>query len=128
MITAVLDGSALLALLNDESGAERVAEAVSQGAAMSAVNYGEVIGKLRDSEIAVDEVMAILAPLDIQVFAFTESHAARVGDLRPVTKMAGLSFGDRACLALAEEFRVPALTTDQAWARIAVSVPIHIIR
>lgn len=128
MATAVLDASALLALLNDEPGADLVAEVVHQGAAMSAVNYCEVVGKLRDSGIALDEVTAILTPLNIQLVEFTVSHAARAGDLRPQTRAAGLSLGDRACLVLAEGIGAPAFTTDREWERVNVGVAITVIR
>lgn len=128
MATTILDASALLALLNNEPGAELVAEAVNQGAAMSVVNYCEVVGKLRDSGIALDEVTAILTPLNIHLFEFTVSHATRAGDLRPETRAAGLSLGDRACLALAETLGVPALTTDREWERVTGGVSVTVIR
>ena len=126
--TAVLDASALLALLNSEPGADRVAAAMTHGAAMSAVNYSEVIAKLRDNGMALDEVIAILTPLSIQVIDFTTAHAARAGDLRPPTRAAGLSLGDRACLALADEMGAPALTTDRGWERLTIGVTISVIR
>lgn len=43
-MTAVLDASALLALLFDEPGAESVAEVIADGAALSTVNLAEVAG------------------------------------------------------------------------------------
>ena len=43
---AVIDASAVLALLDDEPGSERVAQALG-GAAISAVNLAEVLGRLR---------------------------------------------------------------------------------
>ena len=43
--TYVLDGSAVLCLLHEERGAERVARALT-AAVIGAVNYSEVVGKL----------------------------------------------------------------------------------
>jgi PIN domain nuclease of toxin-antitoxin system len=40
----------------------------------------------------------------------------------------GLSLGDRACLALAAELGVVALTTDREWARADVGVEVALIR
>lgn len=125
---SVLDASALLALLNNEPGTEVVAQALHRGVAMSAVNYSEVVGKLRESGIALDEVTEILQPLNIQIVAFTEAQAVRAGDLRPETKPSGLSLGDLACLALAEELRLPALTADREWRGVTIGVTIQVIR
>src|SRR5205823_1913357 len=44
----VLDASALLALLREEEGAERVAEQLPRGAAISALNWAEVLARLID--------------------------------------------------------------------------------
>lgn len=41
-MTAAIDASALLALLFDEPGAERVADQIAAGAAISTVNLSEV--------------------------------------------------------------------------------------
>ena len=48
----VLDASAVLAYLQDESGCEKVDVVLSEGRAiMSAVNYAEVVGKLLELHI-----------------------------------------------------------------------------
>jgi PIN domain nuclease of toxin-antitoxin system len=46
------------------------------------------------------------------------------------TRRAGLSFGDRVCLALAKREGLPAVTADSAWTRIAdaVGVKVQLIR
>ena len=48
--------------------------------------------------------------------------------LRPLTRSAGLSLGDRACRALADREGVPALTTDRAWAKLRLPIEIRLIR
>ena len=128
--SSVLDASALLALLYQEPGSDRVADAVDQGAAISAVNLAEVVARLSDSGVQEAIIGSMLAPLEIEVFDFDIPAAYRTGVLRPVTRTAGLSLGDRACLALARHLGVPALTTDGSWAGVedAVGVTVHVIR
>lgn len=45
---SVIDASALLALLQDENGADEVVEAIAAGAAISTVNHSEVLAKLAE--------------------------------------------------------------------------------
>ncbi len=56
----ILDASALLALLNDESGADEVRIAIGQ-AKMSAVNVAEVVGKLADYGMPAPRFSACLS-------------------------------------------------------------------
>ena len=51
----VLDASALLCLLNDEPGAERVAEILPRSL-IGAANYAEVVSKQRERGLSLDEV------------------------------------------------------------------------
>jgi len=124
----VLDASALLALLNNEPGEGLVAEAINQMAVMSAVNLSEVVAKLRDAGIPAQEIHEILEPLGIEIIDFDLELAYRTGMLRLVTKKAGLSLGDRACLALAEQLGVPLLTADRSWKELPLSLDIQLIR
>jgi len=50
------------------------------------------------------------------------------GLLRASTRRFGLSLGDRACLALAQQLQAPVLTTDRVWERLDIGVPIVVIR
>lgn len=56
--------------------------------------------------------------------------AVEVGLMRPLTDRAGLSLGDRFCLALGRRLRAPVLTADRQWALIAddVGVKVELIR
>ena len=117
-----LDSSALLALLNGEPGADRVAQAVAGRSVMSAVNYSEVVSKLDDAGMPEDAIQEALDGLELDVVAFDRVFGHRAGLLRTVTRKAGLSLGDRACLALALEDRLPALTADRSWERVAADV------
>jgi PIN domain nuclease of toxin-antitoxin system len=132
---AVLDASALLALLQDEPGAPAVVEAIEAGAAISTVNLSEVLAKLteRDQQVR-SSVAAIRQVVDraeggLRIEPFTEEDAVEAADLRPRSTKQGLSFGDRACLALAARFEVSAVTTDGAWRDLLeVGVVVKLIR
>ena len=124
---AVLDASALLALLNAEAGSQRVERALPT-AVISAVNLSEVVGKLVDTGLSAQEIRAAIAPLAIEVHPFDRGAAHATGELRAVTRSHGLSLGDRACLALGRELRAPVLTADRRWARLNVDVEVRLIR
>jgi ribonuclease VapC len=125
-VNCALDASAVLAVLNDEPGAERVREAMVQGAFVSAVNLSEVVAKLTERQLSNSAIEAALAQLEFEVMPFDERQAHIAGFLRRDTREQGLSLGDRACLALAASERVPALTAERAWARLALDPPIEI--
>lgn len=125
----VLDASALLAGLNGEPGADRVAAALDF-AVMSAVNFAEVAGSLARGGNRPDDVRAILRALACTVMPADEEIAIDVGLMRALTDRAGLSLGDRFCLALGRRLQAPVLTADRQWALIAndVGVKVELIR
>jgi len=114
----VLDASALLALLRDEPGAAMVVDAIGSSR-MSSVNYAEVISHFVRAGMPPDQVDAMLRPLPIEIVAADRAHASIAGQLRGVTAAAGLSLGDRFCLALARQDGLPALTADRQWLQVA---------
>jgi PIN domain nuclease of toxin-antitoxin system len=61
---------------------------------------------------------------------FDEGLAYDAGMLIKKTNSAGLSFGDRACLALARRLGAKVLTADRAWSRVAAATgtQIEVIR
>lgn len=127
MPEAVLDASALLALLNGESGADAVAAALP-GATMSAVNFSEVVAKLADAGVPALEIeQALQGPL-LEVVPFDLEQAYAAGLLRSSTRGAGLSLGDRACLSLAMMLKLPALTADRTWKQLKAGVGVRVIR
>lgn len=125
--TVVLDSSALLCLLNGEVGAERVSEALPS-AVIGAVNFAEVVTKLRERGLSVEEVEEVLGGLNLDVLPHTAGQAYATGHLRQATRSLGLSLGDRACLALAMELGAPALTADQAWGKVDAGTVVEVIR
>lgn len=123
----VLDASAILVLLNDEPGAPVVAAAL-EDAVVSAVNLSEVVSKLQDVGMSREEAEEALGGLGLEVQPFDEASAWAAGTLRTATRRAGLSLGDRACLALARQLGVPALTADAAWAKAATGADVRLVR
>ena len=105
MSVAVLDASALLALVQDEPGADRVQDALARGAAMSAVNWAETLSRLAEFGVT------------------PESVGAR---LRQPTRHLKLSLGDRACLALGRTLGLPVLTTDRAWRGVGTRLKVGV--
>jgi len=127
--TAVLDASALLALLLGELGSERVRSVLSDSV-ISVVNLGEVVGHFARNGAEEAEIRQVLDPLPIDRIPFDEGLFFAVGLLLPAKRHAGLSFGDRACLVLASRLAVPALTADRNWQKVAqaVGVIVDVIR
>ena len=126
-MTVVLDASALLAVLRAEPGAERV-EPRLEGARIGAVNLSEVVAKLDDDGVPESEIHRAIGRLDLDVHAFDAAQAYAAGVLRQKTRTLGLSFGDRACLSLAQRLGAVALTADRSWARLEIGVAVEVIR
>jgi ribonuclease VapC len=113
----VLDASALLALLNEEEGAELVQECLPQ-AIISTVNLAEVVTRLAAIGMPEAEIRETLGILGLEVIPLDEEQAFQIGLIYPKTKSLGLSLGDRACLTLAGARGVPAVTADRAWGKL----------
>ena len=127
-MSVVLDASTLLALLANEPGAARVAQALAQRARISAVNLSEVVAKLSDRGLPDEAVFEVLDGLELTVVAFDADLALDAGVLRASTRARGLSLGDRACLALARRTGFRALTCDGAWAGLDLGVDVEVVR
>ncbi len=127
MASAVLDSSAVLAVLNAEPGAELVT-AVLNDALVSTVNYAEVVAKLVERGGTYIQAQAALRSIALTTVDFDIALARRTGALRAETMRRGLSLGDRACLALAEREGVPAMTGDRSWVGAISGVEIRLIR
>lgn len=127
MASAVLDSSAVLAVLNDEPGADAVV-AILDDAVVSTVNYAEVVGKLVERGSSYGQAQAALRAIALTTVDFDIALARRTGALRAGTIRRGLSLGDRACLSLAEREGVPAVTGDRAWVGAVSSVEVRLFR
>jgi ribonuclease VapC len=124
---AVLDASALLAMLQGEPGAE-AGEGVVPDAVMATINLAEVLQKLVDSGAPEHEAFAAVAGLGIGFVDVDVDLARGSARLRDSTRKAGMSLGDRVCLALGEQLDVPLLTTDRAWGGLGLALKVHVIR
>jgi len=128
MNRVVLDASALLAILNQEPGAERLTAELLSVAAISTVNLAEVHGKLVERGLRPENAWeAALSPIR-EAVPFTSEHARLVGHLVEQTRPLGLSLGDRACLALGLALKASVYTADKSWKKVKVGARIHIIR
>ncbi len=120
MSEVVLDASALLALLKGEPGGAKVADVLAS-ARIGVFNYAEVISHFIRLGMPENEVDAMLDPLPLTVVPADKALARIAGSLRAVTAEAGLSLGDRFCLALARRDALPAWTADAVWKTIAAA-------
>lgn len=126
MTNFVLDASALIAMLSEEPGAKRVAEAIA-GARMSVFNYAEVVSYFIYAGMDEHEIDAMLDPLPIELVPADKELARLAGLLRRPTAQAGLSLGDRFCLALAKQKCLSAWTADKGWKRIAGAAGVDVV-
>lgn len=125
---SVLDASAVLAYLQREPGFESVRDALETGAAISAVNLAEVLGRITVQGKEADDTLARLKVAGLAVEPFLEEDALVAGGLRAPTRELGLSLGDRACLALALRLERRAITSDRTWLSVAVGAEVEVIR
>lgn len=123
---SVLDSSAILAVVNLEKGAETV-EPLLSDSIVSSVNAAEVLTKLVEKGVSLEDALEDFLKLGLEVIKFDARQAAKVAELRPLTKHLGLSLGDRACLALAILENATAVTADKNWAGLSLC-KIEVIR
>ena len=127
MSRVVLDASALLALLNDEKGADKVRELLPD-ALISTVNLAEVVTRLSLLGMPAEQTREILTLLGLEIVPFDEEQAFLTGLLVAKTHSLGLSLGDRACLALANVTSTTAVTADRVWKELKLGVKIQLVR
>ena len=123
-----LDASILLAILGREAGWESAADLATPGCLISTVNLSEVVAKLRERGVSETDVKRGIRSFDMEIMEFTQTLAWDAGFLRTLTMSKGLSLGDRACLALARQMQMPALTKDRSWEGLDVGIEIHVVR
>jgi ribonuclease VapC len=127
MSNGVLDASAILAILFQERGAEKLTDEILDSAIVSTVNLAEVQSKLvkmgHDPEAAWNDANSV-----VPAEAYTPDHAKIAGTLVKSTQPFGLSLGDRSCLALAITLNAKVYTTERFWKNLKLGIPIHVIR
>jgi ribonuclease VapC len=111
----ILDASALLAVMLNEPGHEKVREVIDR-AHIHAVNAAEVLGKLAREGVPRAEARESLDDLNLDIDEeFSLDQAALVGELLGRTRKQGLSLGDCVCLACAIWGGATAVTADRRW-------------
>ena len=126
-MSIVFDSSALLTITFEEEGAEIAAQALNDGI-ISAVNASEVITRYVDLGASEEEALTSFRAFGLEIYPFDESLAIATGLMRSATRDAGLSLGDRACLALAIREHSSVLTADRAWATLDLDIAVELIR
>ncbi len=128
MNEVVLDASAILAIIFQERGNERLTDEIMDSAVASTVNLAEVQSKLLQKGFDPDEAWEDIQSLVPAAVPFTNEQAKIAGTLIAKTKRFGLSVGDRSCLALAITLKAPVYTAERVWTNLKVGIPIHVIR
>lgn len=127
MTSVVLDASALMAFLHSEPGADIVWEALSD-AIISAVNYSEVVKKAVERGKDPEGVASAIRSLKLAIVPFGEDLVVETADLYRLTKPHGMSFADRACLALGIVRGLNVLTTDRKMGLLKLPIKVRLIR
>lgn len=123
----ILDASALLALIKNESGAD-IVEALIGRIIMSSANVSEVAAFLLRKDISLEECKEYIEPFVETIVPFDLKHAYNAAALQKQTANKGLSLGDRACLALGIQTGYPVYTADKVWLELDLDCRIILIR
>ncbi len=119
MALAVLDASAVIALLRGEPGADLILGYASD-ALISTVNLQEAIKVLLADGTTLSVVRAMLESLNLETRPHQVQDAYAAAALFAATRSKGSGLGDRTCMALAIAEGLPAITTDRAWSELAI--------
>lgn len=125
---SILDASAILAYLQGEPGWQHIETCLQDPGRcfVPAANQAEIIAKALDKNIAIEELSSILGNLGYQVIAHPPEDGEQAGRLRAVTRQAGLSLGDRLCLAAAQRLKAIVYTADRPWLAYAETLQLDI--
>jgi ribonuclease VapC len=125
--TAVLDSSAVLAVILKEPGSDAVVSFL-EGGLLSTVNLAEVHMRLLRQGVASDHAWRLILACACEICFFTAAQARATAELIQITRPYGLCLGDRACLALAIERKATVYTTDKIWKKIPLGIEVEVIR
>lgn len=110
-----------------------MSDALADVSVVSAVNWAELLSKFADAGEYPDTVAERLesdgmSSIGLDVISVTAMNATTIGRLRPMTRITGLSLGNRAWLALALRLGYGVLTADRQWTNLDFSLEIKLIR
>ncbi len=124
----VLDASALLALIQNEKGAD-IIKPLLKKSVMSTVNVAEVLTALQRVDILPKDSIISICDIIQEIIPFDVEQAQHVAELQPHVRHKGLSLGDRACLALGQKLKAPVYTADKIWDELQIkTLTIKLIR
>ncbi len=110
-----LDASALLAVMLNEPGHERV-RALIDHSSIHTMNFAEVVGKLIRAGVPAEEARQSVEELQLDTDEeFSLDQAADCGALIAETRKQGLSLGDCVCLTSAAWAGKVAVTAERRW-------------
>lgn len=121
-----LDTSAVLAMMRDTPGGSVVGVQIHQ-AAISSVNWTEVVDDCRAHDVDADKLRLDLEEIGLSIVPFTSEDARQAAEFWDPSRKIRLSLSDRACLALAKRLGVPVMTAVRAWRHLAVGVEIRLL-
>ncbi len=128
MNSIVLDASAILAIINQEPGSEKLSSHLLAASVCSTVNLAEVQAKLVSRGWSPDDAWEDAMSPVREAVPFTGEQAKIAGSLVAVTRHLGLSLGDRACVALGVSLKAPIYTAEKTWSKLRLGVGVHVIR
>jgi ribonuclease VapC len=123
----VLDASVILAIILQEPGHEEFLDLASSALA-STVNIAEARARLSDRGLDRKGIDEAIEYVNLSPVSFDAEQAQLSSDIRSSTRKAGLSLGDRACLALAMQRNAIVYTADHVWAKVKLPVEMKFIR
>ncbi len=127
MSRVVFDASAILAAVIGEPGGDTVLKQI-RNSTVSTVNLSEAQAKLIRRGFPPDDAWEAALTFCNEIVDFDSRQARLAGEMIATTQFLGLSFGDRACLALAILLEAPVYTTDRLWKKLPLDLEIHLLR
>ena len=124
----ILDASALLALIQEESGAEMI-KPLLKFSVMSTVNIAETLSVLQRANITPQEGLVLITDIITTIIPFDLEQAEQAAKLYLLVQSKGLSLADRACIALGIKLQIPIYTADKIWKELKINgADIQLIR